>query len=375
MGVHDLLARSGGDEFIVLCRSVTTEDQLATFCGNLMETMETPIRYRSASFRPSVCIGAAIATDAELGAETLLKRANFALKNAKERGCSQLAIYDLKLHNRKIAEDTLADELSKAIENDEIVFYFQPTMRMDNGSIQSFETLVRWNNPRLGLVPPNVFLPIARKAGVMADIDLAALDAALKMVSLLKQAGFHNIRVGINGSEEFLSLNNFADRFFYELESHDVDPSAIAVEVLETVVFDDVTQSNPLVRVVQTLHDRGVTVLLDDFGTGHAGLTHLAKLAVTGVKIDRSLTENILTDNSSAKIVGMMHDLCVGLGIYVITEGVETTEQARCLRGLGGTLLQGYWLAKPMPADDVIPWLRHHPNLISEIQEEAIAAT
>lgn len=374
MPVGSLAARIGGDEFVLVCPDVGSDADFAALAGRIIDAAWHPVTHGTARIRTSLSIGAAIAPVAGLPAELLLKRADFALYIAKERGRGKVAIYDSALHDRKISEDMLAEELRCAIAQNQLSFVFQPTMLLDTGKVRGFETLVRWNNPRLGMIGPDTFLPLARTTGMMADLDMAALRAALGMAKTLKDAGHGDIRIGLNGSAEFLARDGFARHLFAALDSHGLAPGAIVVEVLETVVFDDVTQSNPLIQVVQTLHDCGVTVLLDDFGTGHAGLTHLAKLAISGVKIDRSLTAGILTSPTSAKIIAMMHDLCADLGIYVITEGIETADQAAALRALGGTMIQGYWLSKPMQPDAVIPWLETRADLLAEIPASPIAA-
>ena len=374
MPIGAVAARIGGDEFVLLCPEIESEEEIRNLANRIIDATNEPVDYGTIQIRSTLSIGAAIAPASGLRTETVLKRADFALSIAKERGRGQLAIYDRTLHERKQSEDILADELRGAIAQDQLSFVFQPTMCLDDGRVCGFETLVRWQNPRVGLIGPNAFLPIARSTGLMADLDQAALNAALRMARDLRAAGHTDIVIAMNGSAELLSREDFTKQFFESLENFSISPAAIAIEVLETVVFDDLSLSNPLIQVVQTLHDKGVTVMLDDFGTGYAGLTHLAKLAISGVKIDRSLTENLMSSPTSAKIIAMMHELCVDLGIEVITEGIETAEQAAALRDLGGKIIQGYWLSRPMRPEAVIPWLEENANRIAEIPGSRIAA-
>ena len=334
-----------------------------------------PLIYEGAPLVASLSVGAAVVPEDGIDADDLMKRADFALYDAKHHGRGRVAVYDSALHARKKYEDMFAKELHDAVTSDTLSFVFQPTMRLQTGAIRGFETLVRWDSPRLGQVPPDQFIPVARDIGLLATIDNAALKAACALKTRMMRAGYNDIRVGLNGSADFLRHEDFLATFFDMLARHEIPASGIVVEVLETVVFDDISRTSPLVQVVQKLSDAGVTVLLDDFGTGHAGLTHLAKLAVSGVKIDRSLTENVLTEKTSAKIIAMMLDLCQDLDFDTVIEGVETAEQARMLAQMGGRAIQGFWVAKGMPADEVIPWLARNANLKPPLDVSPIAAT
>lgn len=356
-GPDSVTARIGGDEFLVLSDSVPSEEAFATLGNDLITTALAPVSVGKAVLSTKLSVGAAVAAAEGLVPDELLRRASFALYDAKQRGAGQVTIYDKSLHDQKQFDELLASDLREALEADRMSFAFQPTYNAALRAVKGFETLVRWHNPRLGLVSPAEFLPIAEEAGLLAQLDKAAFLAAIDLKHRLTEAGYEDIRVAFNGSADFLSQDNFVEMYLETLAHHRVAPGDILIEVLESVVFHDVTDQNPLVRVVKDLHEAGVTLLLDDFGTGYAGLTHLANLAVSGVKIDRSLTKNILTDNTSAKIMSMMIDLCRDLDLYVVTEGVETQDELAALLRLGGTMVQGYWLAKAMTADEAIDWL------------------
>jgi diguanylate cyclase (GGDEF)-like protein len=370
----DIAARIGGDEFLVLCPNVQSLDEIEEIGQQIIALNDDPLCINGMTLHCGLSIGAAFADEDGLSPEDLLRRADFALYEAKNAGRGRVATYDKSLHARQVAQARLGEELSAAVENDAISFHFQPIMDLKTGAIRSFETLVRWKNPRLGFISPADFLPLAKSLGLMAALDFAALRAALDLKAVLNQSGHPAIRVGFNGSAELLGHPHFYDTLTVELAIRQLSPKDILIEVLETVVFDDISKSNPLVQTVQRLHDAGFTTLLDDFGTGHAGLTHLATLAVDGVKIDRSLTENILTDPTSAKIVSMVFELCRDLDLYAVTEGVETTQQAQALVNMGGTAMHGNSVAKAMPASNVPAWLANRDNIVSQITLSPIAA-
>ena len=373
IGPNDVAARVGGDEFLVLCPEIQSLHELECLGQNILRQNKTAMMVDGMKLRCEMSIGAAVATPMGTAPEELLKRADFALYAAKERGRGCVAAYDSTLHDRHAEQALLAEELSDAVRNKQLTYHFQPTFSLKTGTTSGLETLVRWENPRLGWISPADFLPLGKSLGLMAEIDLGAVEAALNLKQELNHAGHEAIRLGFNGSAELLGHPNFFGKLMGMLKERDLSPQSFVIEVLETVVFDDVSKANPLVQTVQRLHDTGVTTLLDDFGTGHAGLTHLATLAVSGVKIDRSLTRNILTDPTCAKIISMMYELCRDLDLYAVTEGIETVEQAQAAYDLGCQVIQGYWISKAMPAEDVIGWLDSRPNMISQIKRSAIA--
>lgn len=370
----DIAARIGGDEFLVLCPNAQSLDAIELIGQKIIKANDDGRHLNGGSLHCGLSIGAAFASEKNLSPEDLLRRADFALYEAKNGGRGRVATYDKSLHARQVEQARLGDELCAAVDNDMISFQFQPTMDLKSGVICGFETLVRWQNPRLGLISPADFLPLAKNLGLMADIDFAALRAALDLKVKLNENGHPNIKIGLNGSAELLGHPAFFQTMMTELADRNLDPKDVLIEVLETVVFDDISKSNPLVQTVQKLHDAGIATLLDDFGTGHAGLTHLATLAVDGVKIDRTLTKNVLTDPTSAKIISVMYELCRDLGLVAVTEGIETTEQAQVIVDMGGSVMQGYWLAKAMPAADVLDWLANRTNIVSQIARSPIAA-
>ena len=374
IGSKDIAARVGGDEFLVLCPDVECLDVIEDLGQRIIAENQSTIIMDGVTLQCDLSIGAATVSATNSSPEELLKRADFALYEAKNRGRGCVASYDGELHKRHSEEALLVEELTEVVKNKKLTFHFQPTMLLDTREIRGFETLVRWQNPRLGLVTPCDFLPLAKSLGLMADIDMAALDAALDLKKNLNKHGHTTVKVGLNGSAELLAHPDFYSTLMQGLELRGLFPTDVVLEVLETIVFDEAAPSNPHVQIIQNLHDAGVITLLDDFGTGHAGLTHLATLAVSGVKIDRTLTRNILTDPTCAKIIAMMLELCRDLGIHTVTEGIETAEQAQAIYDLGGQVMQGYWLSEAMPGDQIIDWLASRENFADQIVRSPIAA-
>lgn len=369
----DMAARIGGDEFVVVCPDIGSLEELQILGAAVAQAIGQPVACADGRLAGQACVGAALAHNGETTAEDLMRHADFALYEAKRVGQGAVATYDADLHARLRNESQLSEELMVAVVNQRLTYFFQPTMMLDTGEISGFETLVRWHHPRRGMIPPDAFLPLARKLGLMAEIDFGALRACLSLKQDLNRAGFETVRVGFNASAEVLRHPNFFNHLTDAMLKCDVTPEEVVIEVLESVVIHDKLQANPLIQTIRRLADEGFTTLLDDFGTGHAGLAHLSQLAVSGVKIDRSMTGKIGEFGPDAKIIAMIHDLCQDLGFYVVTEGVETTEDAATLISIGGRIVQGYWLAKPMPRDEIMTWLLNRADLLQEIDRSAIA--
>ncbi len=355
----DIAARVGGDEFMILCNEVSSAKELSARSAQLIKSVSAPIELGRAALSASITAGAALSTSEDRTPTALLKRANFALFDAKQQGRGKTTIYDSALHARKQNEDLIARELEQALVAEQMSFAFQPTIDAIAHRVSGFETLVRWINPRLGPVSPATFLPIAKASGLLGQLDQAAFEAAVAHKKRLMAEGHSGLRIGFNGSAEFLAQENFVEVFLGTLQAENIPPEEFVLEVLETVVFRDTSDENPLVLALRKLNEAGVMVMLDDFGTGYAGLTHLASLAVSGVKIDRSLTMNVLKATTSAKIIAMMYDLCRDLQLSVVTEGVETQDEVEAIIALGGRFMQGYRFARAMPADETIRFLEN----------------
>lgn len=353
----DLVARIGGDEFVVLCLDVQSLDDLRQVAEELRRALAVPLRWRGRTLPCRASIGAAISDDGTTTPEDVLQRADFALYEVKRSGRGRAASYDEGLHKRHNERVRLSAELTEAVQSRGLDFHFQPMIDGKTGRVRCVETLVRWAHPRLGALPPSDFLPLAQDLGLMAEVDMAAMDAALDLKMQFNRLGHEEIHVAINASAALLSHPDFVPRLTYGVLARMIEPAQVEIEVLETIVFDDVTADSPHARIISDLSQAGYVTMLDDFGVGHAGLAHLAQLAISGVKIDRTLIRNMPADPTSTKIVATMIDLCADLDIAIVAEGIETAEQARALVRLGCDTLQGFWVGRPMPVDDLFGWI------------------
>lgn len=358
----DLVARVGGDEFIVVCDGLRSLDTLRMIGETLLGQANQPISFQSAQIDCKVSIGAALAQSPETSSDDLIGQSDFALYEVKRKRRGQVAIYNSDLHNRHIRAVAMDEAFATALARGELVFHFQPVVDRSARIIRGLETLARWDHPTEGLIGPDELTVMAERLGLMADLDLAAMNAALDMKQNLNAWGHAEILTSFNVSADLLRLPALQDRLLSGLSFRGLTPEDVILEVVEKVVFDAEGANNPIVQTVADLDAAGLFVALDDFGRGNAGIAQLPRLAVKAVKFDKSLATNILHDPTLATIYHTLTGLCAALDLRTVTEGVETPEQAARLKELGCTNIQGFLVAKPMPAEAVHDWISTYPG-------------
>ncbi|WP_306127996.1 bifunctional diguanylate cyclase/phosphodiesterase [Roseovarius sp. MMSF_3350] len=354
-GPQDLACRIGGDEFVLVCLGMTTEDALLTRAELLLGAAHDPLNWNDQAIRVGLSIGACLAQDGAESGETLIHHADQALYEAKTRGRGRVMLYTPALGHVQIAQNRLARELRLATAERQLTVHLQPQLDLARGRITGCETLLRWNHPRLGLLPPGAFFETARRTGVLADLDYQSMHLSLDALTRVHAAGFDDLTIALNVSAEALTDVNYPGLLDWALQSRGLTPSQICVEITETTILQG--GGRTIATAVERLKRMGTRVALDDFGTGYAGLAHISEIEVDEIKLDRSLTANIATDPRNRAIVRSIIELCRKLGTHVTAEGVETAEQLRLLRVARCPAIQGFVLAHPQPCDDMIAWL------------------
>lgn len=353
----DIVARIGGDEFVVVCPAIRSAEDLYDVAAAILRGCETPFDWTSHRITCRVSIGAALSTPGQTDPDLLLQRADFALYEAKRTQDGRFAIYDETLRRAQNDRAVMSADLREAVCSRALEFHVQPLLAGPPDRIVGFEMLVRWRHPTDGLLAPAVFLDLAESLGLMADIDIAAMESGVALQAALTAAGHKHIGISVNVSSDGLMHPDYVDRLVAATRTHGVDPGLITIEVLETIMFDTRRSIRPPADVIGQLRGMGFRTTLDDFGIGHAGLAHLAQLDLTGVKVDRSLVARVCADRASARIVATVIELCTDLGLDVVGEGVEDRGTAQSLSQMGCRIIQGYGIARPMPQADVIGWL------------------
>jgi EAL domain-containing protein (putative c-di-GMP-specific phosphodiesterase class I) len=280
-------------------------------------------------------------------ADTLVRNAEAALKKAKRSG--ERYLFFTQAMTERIAERlSLENQLRQALDKREFVLHCQPKMSLVSGKLTSAEALIRWNDPRTGLVPPGRFIPILEETGLIHEVGRWALRKAIEDYLRWRAAGLAAVRIAVNVSP--LQLRNLG--FVAEIENAiAIDPHAAAgleVEITESLIMEDVRHS---IATLQAIRALGVSIAIDDFGTGFSSLSYLAKLPVDTLKIDRSFVVDMTAGPDGLALMSTIITLAHSLKLKVVAEGVETEEQSRLLRLLGCDEMQGYLFSKPVPSE------------------------
>jgi diguanylate cyclase (GGDEF)-like protein len=348
----ETVARLGGDEFGVLLPTGSVDDatQLA---ARIHAALEEPFVLGELPLEVAASIGVVAYPDLGINVDTLLQHADVAMYVAKESH-ARTAVYDPEQDTNDAARLALAGELRRAIENHELVVYYQPKADLASGRIVGSEALVRWQHPDRGLVPPNEFIPIAERTGLIKPLSRYVLAAALAQCAAWNDDG-HDVHVSVNLTIPDLLDLDLPDRIAALLAETGTGSEHLELEITESTILADPFRVRD---VLNRLNEMGLRLAIDDFGTGYSSLAYLKRLPVQTIKIDRSFVMAMDESPSDATIVRSTIDLGRNLGLDVVAEGVETQEAWDALHRQGCTLAQGYFISRPVPAEELEGLLR-----------------
>lgn len=354
-GPGDLVSRSGGDEFTLICR-VTRPQDLHERASVLHAALCAPFPWHDTTLLMGAGIGTCMAHAAVEPGEDLIRRAEVALGVSKAGGGGRIVPYTDAMGRAQRVRQELAQDLEEAVRADQFEVHLQPQLDVANDTVTGCEALIRWRHPRRGVLCPGTFMEAADRLGLMPRIDHCAMTGALDALAALHLAGFDHMSVSINVSPAVLADPSYPDLLRWEVQSRNLRPDRVCVELVETTILDG---SGPDVETaILRLKRLGVRVALDDFGTGYAGIAHMASLEVDEIKLDRSMIARLDHDPRNRVIVRGIIRLCRLLRMNVVAEGVETVAQAAMLRRAGCPAMQGFGLARPMTAEAMIGWLQ-----------------
>ncbi|WP_313671005.1 EAL domain-containing protein [Sandarakinorhabdus sp.] len=351
----DVAARLSGDEFALIVHGLAAPEDMHAFALRLLARLRRPMRLGASRYAPSFSVGIAPFPSKGCGPQELLGNADAALLDAKRQGRGRHVLFGAELANRVVRRTRLADALRQAIAGRQLVAALQPQQRLADGSVMGFEALARWRHED-EWVPPAEFVPLAEDVGLAQPLGAQVMEAALAGFAAMLSAGLEPGHLAVNVSTAQLLADDFLDTVKRSLARHAVPATRLEIEVTETVLLD-----RSIARIghtLEALRAMGCTLAMDDFGTGYASLSHLTAFPVDRIKIDRGFTRAIDSDGDRGLIARTLIGLGRGLGLEVIAEGVETESQRRFLVVHGCTAVQGYLLARPMLADEALPWLR-----------------
>jgi diguanylate cyclase (GGDEF)-like protein/PAS domain S-box-containing protein len=358
---EDVVARIGGDEFVVLAVSAPTLAGAEQLAERLHEEMSAPFQLAGRSLLLTVSIGIATAGRDVTSAGDMLRAADLAMYRSKTTGRARTAAFDASMWHD--ARRRLAVEQDLRLLADtpgQLRVWFQPVVSLATRRIVMAEALVRWAHPERGLLLPAEFLPVAAEAGLMAPITDVVLNEALRQALRWRELGLR-IGASVNLSAPQLSDPDFHRRVGRQLAETGLEPPDLLIEVTETVLVD---ADGAAARTVQKLRDLGVGVAIDDFGQGYSSLSYLRRYPVDVIKLDRAFVEALEANPRDAAIVGGVIQLAHALGVACVAEGVERPAQLPQLRSLGCDLVQGFLLFEPCPGDDLFDRLRSNGTAV-----------
>jgi diguanylate cyclase (GGDEF)-like protein len=347
-GDANLLARVGADHFAGVLPEVKQGGDVARLLEKTMNAfLEHPFRLNDAVFRIAAKVGVAIFPDDGATADSLFRNAEAALKKAKASG-ERYLFYTQKMTEAVAGKVTLENQLRQALDNEEFVLHYQPKVNLASGRLTSAEALIRWNDPRTGLVPPGRFIPILEETGLIYEVGRWALRQAIADYLRWRAAGLAAVRVAVNVSPLQLRHRGFVAEIERVIG---IDPHAaegLQLEITESLIMENVQHN---IASLQAIRAMGVSIAIDDFGTGYSSLSYLAKLPVDTLKIDRSFVIDMTSGPEGLALVSTIINLAHSLKLKVVAEGVETEDQSRLLRLQNCDEMQGYLFSRPVPAE------------------------
>jgi diguanylate cyclase (GGDEF)-like protein len=354
VGPVGMVARLGSDEFAALIPGVTGVEAATAEAKRVSAALERAVQVDGVDIEVSACTGVSVAPRHGLDADLLLKRAETALHEAKRSG-SGLQVFEPQFEKSiSAARLALLGELRQAIQTGEMQVFVQPQAELDSGLVVGAEALVRWHHPIHGFLPPDEFIPLAERSGLIRPLTAFVLARAVAICGEWRRCGL-DLSVGVNLSARSILDPGLVDAVRSSLSLYGVPPARLTLEITESSVLGDPGRTR---AVLAELRATGVRLSVDDFGTGYASLAYLRELPVDEVKIDKSFVMAMDTNPDDEAIVRSVIDLAANLGLDIVAEGVESHDTWQRLTELGCTLAQGYHLARPMPDVDLLPWLK-----------------
>ncbi len=348
----DTVARFGGDEFVVLCEGLADAEEAELVASRVHAALSAPLpELLRGTQGLSASVGIVVSGGGDADGERLLLDADTAMYAAKQLGRGATQRFDASLREQAHERRTLEAALRAAITAGELVLHYQPVVDLASGAVRGVEALVRWERPGHGLVPPGTFIPLAEACGLIVEIGEWTMCEALRQAAAWRAelGDAAPLPISVNLSAQEIADPGLPAAVRRRIEAAGAQPGDLALEITESSLLEQGPEPD---RIVRELRDAGAAILLDDFGTGYSSLSYLHRLPIDVLKVDRSFVAGLEDDaGTEVAIVRAVVGMAQAMGIAVIVEGVETPAQAQKVAELGGDAAQGYWFAKPAPAD------------------------
>lgn len=345
----DTVSRQGGDEFVVLLAEVQQSGDVASTARRMLRAVAAPHIIDQHELHVTTSIGVSVFPDDGHDAETLIKNADTAMYQAKEKGRQSYQFFKPAMNIRAVERQSIEESLRRALERQELTLHYQPKIKLRTGAIAGAEALIRWAHPTRGPVPPGQFISVAEDCGLILPIGSWALREACRQARVWADSGLPAVTMAVNVSAMEFRNEHFLENLFSVLDETGLDPKSLELELTESVLMKRAESATSILR---TVRERGVQVAIDDFGTGYSSLSYLRKFPVDALKIDQSFIRQISTAGDDTAIVTAVIAMARSLKLRVVAEGVETLEELAFLRAHHCDEAQGYYFSRPLPAQE-----------------------
>ena len=345
---NDLIARFGGDEFVILVTGLDKVEQVNIVADKLIEEFVEPMRISEQTFYISISIGVAYTSNSKTRALELMRQADTAMYEAKLERVSSFRFFNSSMNQKIVKQVELENEARIALKEQQFFLALQPQIELASKRLTGFEALLRWNHPQRGLVPPGDFLPMLENTAMMSELDFWVMEKAIELLSRLASNGYRNVKMAINLSAAQFANSALLPYLMELIELHKVDARNIELELTETVLVADIERA---VEVIQQIRALGCKIAVDDFGTGYSSLSYLKTIPSDIIKIDRSFIAGMLETESDRNIVSSTISMVRSMGQEIIAEGIEQPEQLYQLANMSCQYGQGYYISKPIKED------------------------
>ena len=349
----DTVARLGGDEFAIVLDDLRDTKFVAVVARKILNALSKPIFIEEFELYATSSIGISLFPDDSEEVDGLMRCADTAMYRAKEAGKNNYQYYTADMNMRAFEFLLLESGLRKALDNDELIVFYQPLIDLSTNKLIGMEALLRWQHPEKGMISPGDFIPLAEETGLIEPIGDWVLRAACEQNRKWQDAGYPAVKVSVNMSARQFSKKNLVENISNVLDETGLKPEHLGIEITESVIMQDVQST---IAKLQKLHNMGISLSIDDFGTGYSSLSYLKLFPIDDLKIDRSFVFNITTDSTDAAIAASIIVLAHSMNLNVVAEGVETQEQLELLRKQGCDIVQGFLFSRPLSAEEFVPF-------------------
>ncbi|WP_394778793.1 putative bifunctional diguanylate cyclase/phosphodiesterase [Undibacterium sp.] len=372
---NDVVCRIGGDEFAIILETRVRKSGGERIAEKIITSFKEPFIVDRQEMYITCSIGISTFPDGGLDRTSLTRNADTAMYRAKAKGKNAFEKFHPEMDTAIKKRANIASNLRKALEREELALYYQPKVSLADGKVIGFEALLRWDHPEMGAISPVEFIPIAEESGLIIPIGSWVIDTACRQVREWENAGFGDIKVAVNLSARQTKSIALIDDVLNALRKSGLEPRQLELEITESMLMDNIHVNMDL---LENLQAAGIFLSIDDFGTGYSSMAYLKRLPIDQLKIDKAFINDIPGDGDDEAIVSAIISMAHRLGLAVVAEGAETVEQINFLKAAGCDAVQGYYISKPIPAQDVAAFLaqrRTNRQGIENVSAEQIDPT